>query len=124
MPAFEMGLSSNCMAKVRLSNRETRRQARIDSTRSAPRPIPVAGLHHQPFLFGSQLNTPEFGNTNRLIRHIAQTVLAAKLVLNDVENLPDGLLLSYFEETSTGLPGHPKEGFLAVGAPAEEAISA
>src|ERR1700680_3263095 len=87
-------------------------------------PISVAGLHKQPLLFRGQLNTPKFRNPHRLIRYIAQTILAAQLVLNDVENLLDCLLLRYIKKTSTGCFRHPHERFLAIRASDGEAISA
>src|SRR5258708_7309671 len=90
-------------------------QSRDHRERSLPlRPITFARLHHQPFCPGRQLNRPPLRNSNRLVRHITNAVLAPQFILNGVEYLIDAMLLRNLKKTRASISRNPPECARAV----------
>src|SRR5690349_4485434 len=74
---------------------------------SAQSPILVAGLYEHVLLPDRQLELAKFGNSHRLIRNKAQIVLAAQLLLNQIERLLDAQLLRDLKKAAAGFSGKP-----------------
>src|SRR5271157_5802320 len=86
-------------------------------------PILMAGLHHQTLLPDRQLYGAELGDGDRLIRHVAQIVLVAQFLLQDIEHPIYGLLLRNFEKAAAAIVRHALQDALAVAA-SENSIGA
>src|ERR1035438_100819 len=110
------GRRRKCRGKI-----ELRRSKKVDVgvTASALRPIAGLGLDYEAFGPGGQLEAAKAGDAHGDVGDEAEVVLAAKLVLNGLEDAIDGQGLRHFKAASAGFPGDAHEDTLAVGPAAE-----